>query len=312
MKRARETCDAADGPVGAYNFLQQVPLLKAQLLENLMQATQIDVGEQALMLGMRKYRSHVVVQQAGCMALRELAADKDWVDVIMGLGIRDVVEAMTAHLGDSLMQKIGSKVIWLFAKGDGGNVEGIVDEGGINLVLTSMTAHVGTCRVQMNGCGILSVLAGDQDVAVAIVAAGGIGRVLTAMTAHAQDIGVQHHGCKALSGLLAVTDDETMTKIEAARVIRVVLSAMKEHEGNTRGTPSMKVQQYGCMVLFNIGISDLTLLKRIKDEEGVGVVEAAIKAMDSSRTRFAKSLGQILLGELGSKALNPKTPETVV
>jgi len=85
-------------------------------------------------------------------------------------------------------------------------------------------------------------------------------------------------------------DDDTDTAIAAAGGILVVLSAMTAHTGDT----AVREQDY--MALDNIAWSDTLMQRRIKDEDGAVVVQAAVAA--SGATEVCKEIGQKLLGKL--------------
>jgi len=109
-----------------------------------------------------------------------------------------------------------------------------------------------------------------------------------AMMAHVAHADVQCQGCKLLRVLARKTANVGMIVGEGG--IRVVLEAMRAHPEHA------VLQQYACGALGVLGWSDLTLQKRIKDEGGVGVVEAAVKA--SGATSVGVYLGQTLLNKL--------------
>jgi len=121
-----------------------------------------------------------------------------------------------------------------------------------------------------------------------IVNAGGIGAVLAAMMAHPNVAGLQLQCFAALS--LLAEDDGNATAIAAAGGIPVVLSAMTAHAGDA------EVQEQGCLALDNIGWSDTLMQRRIKDEGGAVVVQAAVAALGA--TALCKEIGQELLGKL--------------
>ena len=100
---------------------------------------------------------------------------------------------------------------------------------------------------------------------------------------------MQSQGCRALADL--ATSDHNQIVIAVAGSIGVVLTAMTTHTGND-------LHEYGCEALGNLGQSDATLQKRIKDEGGVGVVEAAVGAVGA--TACCKMYGQTLVDTLAS------------
>ena len=86
-------------------------------------------------------------------------------------------------------------------------------------------------------------------------------------------------------------NDDNQVQIVGAGGIQVVLTAMTAYAGND-------LHEYGCEALGNLGQSDSTLQKRIKDEGGVGVVEVAVGAVGA--TAGCKKYGQTLLDTLAS------------
>ena len=136
---------------------------------------------------------------------------------------------------------------------------------------------------------MLASLALNDDSTIVIAGAGVIAVVLTAMTAHAGNADVQEMGCAVLANL--ADNDENQILIAGAGGIGVVLTAMTTHTGN-------EFHEYGCEALGNLGQSDVTLQKRIKDEGGVGVVEVAVGAVGA--TAGCKKYGQTLLDTLAS------------
>ena len=70
----------------------------------------------SLVLGMRAYRSHGRVQEAGCTALAELVGDSDntvafVVTALVCAGaVHAVVEAMTGHMGDQCRKRAARRL----------------------------------------------------------------------------------------------------------------------------------------------------------------------------------------------------------
>ena len=264
---------------------------------------------QAVMSAMKMHEKDLDVQLNGCKVLATLACDNVHVYVVNGDNTTEaagadqicvVLSAMTAHTGHEGVQEHGCVALHRLTMIDGrslaqkpqevviNNQMEITDADGINVVLAAMYAHVGRMRVQLHGCGLLANLACIKENNTAIVVTGGIRVAVKAMMTHVAHTDVQWHGCKLLRVLARKTANIGMIVGEGG--IRVVLEAMRAHPEHA------VLQQYGCGALGVLGWSDLTLQKRIKDEGGVGVVEAAVKA--SGATCVGVYLGQTLLNKL--------------
>jgi len=258
-------------------------------------------------------RCTFVSQHVGCFELRKLAKDDPdkMTAIAAAWGIPMMLAAMTTHEKETHVQEKGCWALAILAC-NADNQKAIAAAGGIPVVLAAMTEHTrhaGVARlvtlgalaariaamkdagVLEQGCRALANLALNEDNQKAIAAVGGIPAVLAAMTAYPMmgRAEVQEQGCSALKNLARNTGNRTA--IAAAGGISVVLAAMTKHAG---------VQEHGCAVLCNIGWSDTTLQKRIKDEGGVVVVQAAVAA--SGTTADCKEHGKKLLGHLARLA----------
>jgi len=300
-------------------FLRQVPLLG---ILNGVGGEMEDIITR-LVSGMRAYRAHPRVQEAGCKALAELAHHPNVAAAIVDAGgLAVVVEAMSAHEAQAGVQEQGCRAL----QSTFGDFEaGIAARRGIAAVVTAMKTHQGCPFVQQYGsktlqnlanagfvtsitgadgiCAVLAAitahpeygfkalqeLARDYTTAVAIVVAGGIPVTLTAMETH-RSAHVQQLGCAVLENLAC--NNANQTAIATAGGIAAVVTAMRTHAG--KGHEAL--QETGCGALGNIGWSDLALQMCIKDEGGEGVVQAAVTA--SGATAKCVDSGYRLLGKL--------------
>jgi len=300
-------------------FLRQVPLLG--ILNAVGDEMQDNITR--LVSGMRTYRAHPRVQEAGCKALAELAHHPNVAAAIVDAGgLAVVVEAMSAHEAQAGVQEQGCRAL----QSTFGDFEAAIAAArGIAAVVTAMKTHQGCPFVQQYGCktlenvanagfvasimgadGICAVLtaitahpehgfralqelARDYTTAVAIVAVGGIPVALTAMETH-KSAHVQQLGCAVLENLAC--NNANQTAIASAGGIAAVVTAMRTHAG--QGHEGL--QEMGCRALGNLGWSDLALQKRIKDEGGEGVVKAAVTA--AGATAKCVDSGYRLLGKL--------------
>jgi len=229
----------------AESFLLQIPLLQAQL-DGMHDDDEDEHSElmqhisTSLVLGMRAYRSHGRVQEAGCTALAELAGDDDNTAAFVGTAlvcagaVRAVVEAMTGHMGDVAVQEKGCKAIANFPHNTD-TADDITGAGGVITVMATMSAHVRHLGLQAAGCWALQWLCRNH---AAELGEGGIIVVVEAMKAHPLDADLQFEGCVVLAMLAANANN--LTTIAGIRVVVVAMTAHIRHSG---------VQQFGCMVL---------------------------------------------------------------
>ena len=264
--------------------------------DNLVVMTSAD-SFQVVLSAMKTDEKDLHVQIHGFKVLATLACDNLNVVALMGAdGIHVVLTAMAAHVEHAYVQTAGWTVLDNFAI-NGDNTKAVVGAIQIPVVLSAMTAHSGHEGVQEHGCAALhrltiidgrSLALRSQELVNNNPMEISIRVAVKAMMAHVAHADVQCQGCKLLRVLARKTANVGMIVGEGG--IRVVLEAMRAHPEHA------VLQQYACGALGVLGWSDLTLQKRIKDEGGVGVVEAAVKA--SGATSVGVYLGQTLLNKL--------------
>jgi len=125
----------------------------------------------------------------------------------------------------------------------------IVEEGGINVILSAMRTHSSNSGLQEYSCGTLVMLAENDYNKVVIAAEGGIPMILSAMKHHFSSANLLYYGCKALSNL-AVNNDQNRVTIVEAGGINVILSAMRTHSSNA------DLQEYGCATLEQLVVNN--------------------------------------------------------
>lgn len=178
----------------AETFIIQVPLLQA------------DENWTALAIGMRTYRSHARVQEAGCTALLKLVGDpaanadtvkKNQDGIVSVGGIIVILAAMRAHAGDANVQVQACCALQSLSWNNDNNQLVIAGSGGIIVVVAAMTAHEGLVSMQLSGCLVLRNVASHNSSTAqeSIASAGGIDTVVAAMGAHTLELDLQEQGC---------------------------------------------------------------------------------------------------------------------
>jgi len=238
------------------------------------------------------HKEDVSVQVAGCEALGKIAAksDDNKKTIVSAGGIGMVVSAMTAYPWDKNMQIMGLIVLCRLAFIDGIITE-MTSAGAITVVVAVMVAHMDNKQFQEEGCRMLYKLLENTTDYTAIVSAGGINVIISAMNAHMGSEDVEFLGCNALLEL--AQDDNTRKAIVGAGGISVVLAFMRVsvYKGDTGLQRSLLEQ--GCVLLERIGRSDMSLQKRIKNEGGTVVLEAAVNALNARDVEYTRSVNAL-------------------
>ena len=150
---------------------------------------------------MAKHLQDVRVQQQGCVALHDLAADEVGRLRLHGLGgIESALAAMGAHPQASAVQSWALAALWNLSWTTDSQTR-IAEEGGIEHVATAMKNHPASEAVQENACWAIINIAWHDDNKYALEGLGVIELVLKAMAAYPVSSGVQESACGALSVL---------------------------------------------------------------------------------------------------------------
>eukprot|EP01116_Phalansterium_solitarium_P000972 TRINITY_DN1078_c0_g1_i1.p1 TRINITY_DN1078_c0_g1~~TRINITY_DN1078_c0_g1_i1.p1 ORF type:complete len:329 (-),score=4.73 TRINITY_DN1078_c0_g1_i1:227-1213(-) len=165
----------------------------------------------------------------------------------------------------------------------------LMEIGGIEAIVASMTAHLRSASVQANGCRALSSFISAEggtglgfieltklhlSCGNAVYQSGGIKAILAAMKAHLRTEDVQKQGLTVLSGICHPLERDRLWSAEDG-VIGAVVSAMRAHPG------SVGVQEQGC--------KSLTMVYGVEYAAKVvaaGGVEAVVAAMTAHNGTF--------------------------
>ena len=137
-------------------------------------------------------------------------------------------------------------------------------------------------------CGAVNHLAANAGNKVLIAKEGGIPLILAALDNHAKHAGVVEQACWAVINLAVNADNKVL--IAQAGGIRRLLAALDNHAKHAG------VVELACWALNNIGWSDKTLQKSIKDAGAEKLVRTAVGWSDA--TANTKKHGQMLLDRL--------------
>jgi len=167
----------------------------------------------AVLAKMAAWRESAAVQEAGCLALKELAARHASArDDISTLGAEAVLRAMELHASNAQIQTDGCGVLRNVSAGNAQHQAHIVSLGGAQRVLDAMVRHAQHVAVQWAGCWALFCLTVHNPPLRAQVASlGSMHVVLWAMDAYPTCGDVQEAGCWALKELAVIGTVDILT-----------------------------------------------------------------------------------------------------
>jgi len=108
---------------------------------------------------------------------------------------------MYGHAMAAGVQAQGCLALWGLAAASGEIRGAVAAAGGIEAVVSAMTAHREDAAVQEQGAGALQSLAADALGRARAVGAGGVEAIVDAIRAHRTQPAVQEFGCWALANL---------------------------------------------------------------------------------------------------------------
>jgi hypothetical protein len=161
-------------------------------------------------------------------------------------------------------------------------------KGGIEAVVSAMTAHSNVSKVQEWGCAALGNLACNDANCVSIASNHGIEAVVSAMAAHRDVLNVQEWACVALSNL-AWNNNANCESIAAKHGIEAIVGAMTAHYNVS------KVQECGCLALANLADNDANCVSIAAKDS----IEAVVSAMTAhSNISDVQEYGCVALANL--------------
>jgi predicted hotdog family 3-hydroxylacyl-ACP dehydratase len=211
---------------------------------------------------------------------------------------------MAAHLEDASVQEEGCRVMMRLietsiefnpmANSIVDPVDQVAAAGGIECVLSAMTAHPKVGSLQVKGCKLLWLLAanGDPEIRKQMLAAGAIRCVVQAMAVQLEVARVQEEGCGVMLDLFGQSANGI---VEAGSITRVV-SAMAAH------TAVAGVQEHGCKLLTVLAMDHANGSGHVHSIVEAGGIELVVQAMavhpsvESVQQEGCRALGWLCRG----------------
>uniref|UniRef100_A0A7S4D3B2 Armadillo repeat-containing domain-containing protein n=1 Tax=Eutreptiella gymnastica TaxID=73025 RepID=A0A7S4D3B2_9EUGL len=110
-----------------------------------------------------------------------------------------------------------------------GNQELIANAGGIDQILTAMTAHKANVHLQLRALGTLLNLCNTAEHQVLLLDAKGVDMILDTMKTHQGSVHVQQSACAILLKLASSTQPNVAETVSTTTVARAILDAMNTH-----------------------------------------------------------------------------------
>ena len=227
--------------------------------------------------------------------------DEDIADAVMACiadqgGIDAVLAGLKAHPTSAQVQELGLEAIVTFGGGadwahtfalyneapyDNWNVRKIVEEGGIETVVTGLRAHQGNVNLQKIGLRALKVLSSKSD-KNHVVKKGGLDAVLVGLHTHRHSSELQGLGISLLANFAFSKDNETSVMVIEKGAIDSVISGMEAHREN------IEVQRVGLLAMAAISSECVNARgERIIDDEAVledkQVIETLLAVSEAHR-----------------------------
>ena len=211
------------------------------------------------------------LQGEGCAALATLSfrSPKNKRKIAALGGVDVILAAMKEHLESQDVQVDGCKALASLAFDTELQLK-IAQEGGITVILNSMSFHVGKHpQVQAEASKALSELAYRcSDNKKAICDNGGAETIVKAMEEHLDDWRVQLEGCRALFSQAIHTENKS--RIIGCGSIPAVLNGMTAHAFMD------SVQDHGCRLLTEMMFNNVAVVESTRKLRGVSVIVKAI------------------------------------
>eukprot|EP01045_Picozoa_sp_COSAG04_P006313 COSAG04_NODE_307_length_17238_cov_17.860260_13_plen_686_part_00 len=189
-----------------------------------------------------------------CKALVELTAEgEDKATVVAAVeagAVVAVLAALRAEPSDASLQRQGFRTLGCLAAGggeggedhDNQGCEVFVAEGGVELLLVGMAAHIEEAEVQREACGLISALAyhgggtsAADGVCGVLLEGGAVAAVATTLRTHSAaggDCLAAKEACSALSNLVAHGPSAIAAAAREAGVAGLARAALATHAGD--------------------------------------------------------------------------------
>eukprot|EP00026_Physarum_polycephalum_P004086 Phypoly_transcript_04103.p1 GENE.Phypoly_transcript_04103~~Phypoly_transcript_04103.p1 ORF type:complete len:713 (+),score=143.20 Phypoly_transcript_04103:69-2207(+) len=246
-------------------------------------------GVAIIMRALRKHQTHDIICERGFQILQHLSsAGRQFArDITINGGLSVIVGALKCHTNNGTIQLYGLRLISTIL---GWDLHTYM-KGGVECVLAAMRTFTYDVEIQEYACGILSILAEQDDYRTLIMIDGGVDLLVLAMKTHLVSVAVNVAVCKTLSHLYMII--EVCRERQIMEMIDCVLLTMRVHQQN------LTIQRHACSLLELLADNP-----RYKHEiivrGGRACVKTAIFSVDLN--------GRSLLQKLSRKTLELQPP----
>jgi hypothetical protein len=233
-------------------------------------------GIETIVMAMKGHENDIMVQEQSCAALSNLLSHcpVSVMNTMTGLGgiIATVLQAMTRHTKVLEVQRHGLGILSCLCTRDKENYELFLSEGGLNVVLATMTNFQTNVELAQLGCELLKdVTRQSLDFQRAVTAKGGIVVVLSTMRKHLKSIDVQDPAFACMRNICTHKDNRLQVAVDGG--VSTLLVAMSVY------IEDAAIQAYGCDALGRLAFEPENR-QAIESEHGI---DAAIQAMKAHR-----------------------------
>lgn len=249
---------------GAYGQEMYIQLMASLLTRKGLQHTVVARGGVDMLLAaMKAYPNDRKVQEAGCLALRNLACHHDDLNIDFGEPISLIMQAMVTHESSEKVQLNGCCTLWNLASIDTRSR----DTDMIHCLVKAMQMHMESAAVLEMACGALCAkIKGSQEGKELVIQSGGLDAVTCVLIMHPSEPGAIEKAfgvLSCMSSCASFADD-----VASAQTTSNVAIAMRAN------STCISLLEFGCLVLRNI-----ILVRPEHVEEAGSVVATVLKGM---------------------------------
>lgn len=212
----------------------------------------------AILAIMKYYPNEIKLLQEACGTLLNLSKDHS-ADIGNQGGIESIICVMKKHPDQTDLQSCTMAVLWSLAAVKSNQII-IYQNDGLKAIVTAMTNHTTSLKVQQKGCLALTSMAFSSDTFREKIASdGGIQATIQAMDLHAQDVHLQKYACKFLASML----QNSIYKKSIVKHISSVKRSIKYHPNNA------DVKKYANKIL-QVAKTPMKKESKVKESQSMG------------------------------------------
>lgn len=239
----------------------------------------------AVVAGMRRFRSHATSQTVGCRAMRAFAFRADeGISSHAGEvgGIAQTIAAMKTHPHDRDVQAHGVSTLAAFCER---HAQLVMAAGGVRLAVTAMRAQQSCPTLQVHGMELIMLVCEHN---VGLVESGFVDHAACAMQTHGGDASVVRTVLRMLEHTVRAGAADVRPPVVAAGAIALTVAAMTRHPAELLLQRNAVTLMWALVNGPDLAANDV-MVARILDEGGLAVVETAF-LHEHSRCTYTASL----------------------